>query len=81
MNSYTKLSGAIVPISVTDTFQPLWTPADAASYLGLHEKTVIKMARLVQIPAIRLGKHWRFRASDLTAWIATQVQSNRQPVE
>jgi excisionase family DNA binding protein len=71
----------IVPISVAITVEPLWTPADAASYLGLHEKTVIKMARLGQIPAIRLGKHWRFRATDLTAWVASQVQSNRQPVE
>jgi excisionase family DNA binding protein len=60
---------------------PLWTPADTANYLGVHLKTAIKRARLGQIPAIRLGKHWRFRASDLTSWVATQVQSNRQPVE
>lgn len=72
---------AIVPVSVAGTFEPLWTPTDAASFLRLHEKTVIKMARLGQIPAIRLGKHWRFRATDLTSWVATQVQSNRQPVE
>jgi excisionase family DNA binding protein len=81
MRSDTKLPSNIVPISVATTIEPLWTPADAASYLGLHEKTVIKMARLGQIPAIRLGKHWRFRAVDLTAWVSTQVQSNRQPVE
>jgi excisionase family DNA binding protein len=76
-----KQPATIVLRSVAEPFQPLWTPADAASYLGLHEKTVIKMARLGQIPAIRLGKHWRFRAPDLTAWVETQVQSNRQPVE
>jgi excisionase family DNA binding protein len=76
-----RIVSQVPPRSIEDIFQPLWTPADAASYLGLHEKTAIKMARLQQIPAIRLGKHWRFRASDLTAWVATQVQSSRQPVE
>ncbi|MBW4026194.1 helix-turn-helix domain-containing protein [Acidipila rosea] len=60
---------------------PLWHPADTATYLGLHEKTVIKMARLHQLPALRLGKHWRFRRADLVAWTESQVQSTCQPVE
>lgn len=81
MKADTKLPGTILPISVAEAFQPLWTPADTASYLGIHEKTAIRMARIGQLPAIRLGKHWRFRAADLTSWVATQVQSNRQPVE
>jgi excisionase family DNA binding protein len=59
--------------------EPLMHPQDAGNYLGLHPKTVIKMARLRQLPALRLGIHWRFRSSDLTAWDAAQVQSNRQP--
>jgi excisionase family DNA binding protein len=50
-------------------------------YLRLHPKTVIRMARQQAIPAIRLGKHWRFRLSDLTAWTAEQVQSTCQPSE
>jgi excisionase family DNA binding protein len=62
-------------------FEPLWHPRDAASYLGLHEKTVIKMARLRQLPALRVGKHWRFRHSDLAAWVATTIQSTCQPAE
>jgi excisionase family DNA binding protein len=57
------------------------TPADAADYLRLHAKTVIRMARKQAIPALRLGKHWRFRSSDLTAWAAERVQSTRQPHE
>jgi excisionase family DNA binding protein len=59
--------------------EPLLTPADAARYLRLHPKTVIRMARQQAIPAIRLGKHWRFRSSDLTAWTAEQVQLTCQP--
>jgi len=63
------------------TFEPLWTPKDAGIYLGIHEKTVIKMARLGQLPALRLGKHWRFRRADLVAWAESQVQSTCQPGE
>jgi excisionase family DNA binding protein len=63
------------------TFEPLWHPRDAAAYLGLHEKTVIKLARLRQIPALRLGKHWRFRAVDLAAWVDSTIQSICQPAE
>jgi excisionase family DNA binding protein len=63
------------------SFDPLLHPRDAGQYLGVHPKTVIKMARLHQLPALRLGKHWRFRAVDLTAWAAEQVESNRQPHE
>jgi excisionase family DNA binding protein len=62
-------------------FTPLWHPRDAAAFLGIHEKTVIKMARLRQLPALRLGKHWRFRATDLVSWADSQVQSTCQPVE
>lgn len=38
-------------------WEPLLTPIDAADYLRLHPKTVIRMARQRQVPAIRLGKH------------------------
>jgi excisionase family DNA binding protein len=72
---------APAPRSIADTLEPLWHPVDAGAYLGLHPKTVIKMARNFQLPALRLGKHWRFRASDLTSWAAGQVQSTCQPSE
>jgi excisionase family DNA binding protein len=63
------------------SFEPLWHPTDVATYLGIHEKTAIKMARLGQIPALRLGKLWRFRRTDLVAWAESEVQSTCQPVE
>ena len=81
MSTTSKATPTTAPRSITDISQRLWIPADAGNYLGLHPKTVIKMARLGQIPAIRLGRHWRFRTTDLIAWAASQVQSLRQPVE
>jgi excisionase family DNA binding protein len=61
------------------TFEPLLTPAEGAKLLGIHAKTLIKMARAKLIQAIRIGKHWRFRASWINAYIANQLQSSRQP--
>ncbi len=56
-------------------WEPLMTPVEAGDYLRIHPKTVIRQARTRKIPGLRLGKHWRFRASDLTAWAASQVKS------
>lgn len=63
----------------TSVFEPFLTPKEAAALVQYHPKTLLKMARAGQIPAIRLGKHWRFRKSWLEAWIRHQLQSSRQP--
>jgi excisionase family DNA binding protein len=62
-------------------FESLVTPAEASAYLRVHPKTIIRLARQRAIPALRIGKHWRFRLSDLIDWTETKVQSACQPVE
>jgi excisionase family DNA binding protein len=64
----------------TTTFEPLITPAEAGALLGIHAKTALKMARANLLPGIRIGKHWRFRASWLNIYVANQLQSSGQPV-
>jgi len=59
-------------------FEPLLSEIDAGKLLGLHPKTVQRLARKGDLPAIRVGRYWRFRASLLNAWI--DVHSNCQPV-
>ena len=44
--------------------------AAAANILGCHAKTAARMARRGEIPATRLGSHWRFRRADLDAYLA-----------
>jgi excisionase family DNA binding protein len=66
-------------ISTLNAWTSLLTPAEAARYLRVHPKTIIRLARQQAIPALRLGKHWRFRATDLETWAARQVQSTCQP--
>jgi PTS system nitrogen regulatory IIA component len=65
--------------TLPDRFEPLLTPAEAGAYLRVHPKTVIRSARQATIPALRYGKHWRFRQSDLVAWVDQQIKSPRQP--
>jgi excisionase family DNA binding protein len=39
---------------------PLWTVDEVASYLKLQPETIRSMARRGELPAIKLGKVWRF---------------------
>jgi len=52
---------------------------DAARLLHLHPVTVREMAGRGEIPAMRIGRVWRFRASSLDAWIDSQLQWKRHP--
>lgn len=51
----------------------------AAEILHLHPKTVKRFAAAGVIPAMRIGKLWRFRASSLDAWAREQIGSNCDP--
>jgi len=58
-------------------FEPLMSEAQAGELLGLHPKTVQRLARRGEIPAVRIGRYWRFRASSLNTWV--ELQSTGQP--
>jgi excisionase family DNA binding protein len=61
-------------------FEPLIDDQQAASLLGnIHPKTLQRMARRGQVPAYRVGRYWRYRASELDAWL-TEVKSGSQTV-
>ena len=63
---------------MTSTFEPLLSDAEAGKLLGLHPKTIQRLARRGELPAIRIGRYWRFRASALNQWI--DVHSTCQPL-
>jgi len=52
--------------------QQLLTPDDLAALLGVPRPLVIKKASQGKIPAIKLGKAWRFRPSTIDAWLREQ---------
>jgi excisionase family DNA binding protein len=53
-------------------FEPLLNSHQAAQLLHIHHKTLQKLARRGEIHGSHIGKLWRFRASDLNAWLDSQ---------
>ena len=49
----------------------LWTVEDLAEYLQLQPETIRSMARRGELPAIKLGKVWRFQRSAIYAMLAS----------
>lgn len=63
--------------SPTVFFEPLLNDRQAGEMLGLHPKTLQRLARRGEVPAVRIGRYWRYRASVLNQWI--EVNSSGQP--
>jgi excisionase family DNA binding protein len=52
--------------------------AQVAAYLGVSERTVYSRVRSGEIPATRVGRLWRVRASDLQAWLDSNSAARRE---
>ena len=50
-------------------FEPLLDSDEAAQLLKIHAKTLQRLARRGEIPGVQIGKLWRFRRSELNAWM------------
>jgi len=51
------------------------TLEEVALYLRLKPQTIYKWAQEKRIPAVKLGKEWRFRRSILDRWLDEQILS------
>ncbi len=47
---------------------------EVAAYLRLTPQTIYKWAQEKRIPAVKLGKEWRFRRSVIDKWFDDQLQ-------
>jgi len=52
------------------------TTKEIAKYLKLHEITICKLAAEGNVPAIRIGRVWRFDKEAIDEWIA---QGQKKP--
>ena len=53
---------------------PEWlTSTSAAELLGVHRKTVERLAKSGRLPVHRVGRLLRFRRSDVDAYLETEV--------
>jgi excisionase family DNA binding protein len=68
-----------------DTFL---TTEEVLEYLQVNLRTVYRLIKAGKIPAVRVGRQWRFRKRDIDAWLdsqrprgAAQRGSNAAPAE
>src|SRR4029077_1625315 len=46
------------------------TTEEVLEYLQVNLRTVYRLIKAGKIPAVRVGRQWRFRKSDIDAWLA-----------
>ena len=49
------------------------TPEEAAALLKVSTKTVLRRARAGELPAGKVGRAWRFRRSELLAFLSGEA--------
>lgn len=65
---------------IATNYEPLMSDIEAGKFLGgLHPKTVQRMARRGDLPAYRIGKYWRYRASELSEWLMLHSSGQNNP--
>jgi excisionase family DNA binding protein len=52
----------------------IMTVHDIAAYLRLSEAKVYKLAKEGHLPALRVGKSWRFRKDLIDEWIRRETE-------
>lgn len=60
-------------------FERFLDSREAAALLQIHPKTLQRLARKGEIRAMRIGKLWRFRTSDLDAWVDLRLKLGSYP--
>jgi excisionase family DNA binding protein len=45
------------------------TPIEAGLYLNLHVRTIHRLAKNGLIPALKVGRRWRFKKGALDEWL------------
>ena len=55
------------------------TTAEVLAYLQVNLRTVYRLIKAGKIPAVRVGRQWRFRKRDIDAWLDGQRGSHGVP--
>lgn len=61
---------------VNETFL---TTEEVLGYLQVNLRTVYRLIKAGRIPAVRVGRQWRFRKSDLDAWLERHTPHQEGP--
>ncbi len=56
------------------------TTDEVLDYLQINLRTIYRLIKARQIPAVRVGRQWRFRKADIDAWLALRTAGGRDPI-
>lgn len=56
----------------TAALSPLMMPKEVAKYLHIHLTTLYRMMKRGEIPALKLGGHYRFKRDEIEKWVAAR---------
>ena len=56
------------------------TTEEVLEYLQVNLRTVYRLIKAGKIPAVRVGRQWRFRKRDIDAWLESQRPRGGRPV-
>lgn len=59
-----------------DQDDEIMTITEVAQYLRISEAKVYELARTGMIPALRIGKSWRFQKELLKQWVRKTAEAN-----
>jgi excisionase family DNA binding protein len=54
------------------------TTEEVLDYLQVNLRTIYRLIKAGKIPAVRVGRQWRFRKKDIDAWLAANRSDGRQ---
>ncbi len=69
MNNEIPTATAIHVEEVTASEREILTVMEVARFLRVPKSTVYKLARVGELPASKIGKHWRFLRRDIHEWM------------
>ena len=76
MSQMKELAGFPAHTAASMNLEPYVNPSVAAGFLGLHPRTVMRLARAGAIPGHPVRgnrrKQWRFLLSELSTWLASR---------
>ena len=55
------------------------TTEEVLDYLQVNLRTVYRLIKAGKIPAVRVGRQWRFRKGDIDAWLESQRPRSTRP--
>ena len=64
------------PINMNESFL---TTEEVLDYLQVNLRTVYRLIKAGKIPAVRVGRQWRFRKRDIDAWLESQRPRSVRP--